>query len=100
MPKRRRIDEEWSAPAQKKRRLQFEHDLSLLSDELILKVMTYLPISDLAICQRFVYRPISNALLTSAGSVIVFNDLQATPNFGKRNITLVGSNHERCEYQA
>lgn len=48
------MDEEDSAPAQKKRRLHVSHDFSLLSDELILKVLAYLSISDLAICQRCV----------------------------------------------
>lgn len=56
MPKRRRVDEEHSAPAHKKRRLRFDYDLTLLSDELVLKVLTYLPISDLAICQRRVHQ--------------------------------------------
>jgi hypothetical protein len=54
MPKRRRSEEEDAAPARKKPRLRLDHDISLLSDELILKVLTYLPISDLAICQRYV----------------------------------------------
>lgn len=54
MLKRRRVEEEDPAPVRKKRRLRSYYDLSLLSDELILKVLTYLPISDLAICQRCV----------------------------------------------
>lgn len=54
MPKRRRIEEEHPYPAQKKPRLHLDYDLSVLSDELILKVLTYLPISDLATCQRCV----------------------------------------------
>ena len=59
MLKRRRNEEDDPAPAQKKPRLRFDYDLSLLSDELILKVLTYLPISDLATCQRFVNRSVS-----------------------------------------
>ena len=52
MPKRRRLEEESPARPVKKPRLRFDYDISLLSDELILKVLTYLPISDLATCQR------------------------------------------------
>jgi hypothetical protein len=56
MTKRKRFEEEHHhhAHPQKKSRIHFDHDISLLSDELIVKVLTYLPISDLATCQRCV----------------------------------------------
>ncbi|ERF77158.1 hypothetical protein EPUS_08462 [Endocarpon pusillum Z07020] len=56
MPKRRRLEEERPAQPAKKPRLRFDYDISLLSDEVILKILTYLPISDLATCQRLCHR--------------------------------------------
>lgn len=58
MSKRRRVEEDSPAPARKRQRLLFDYDLSTLSDELILKVLAYLPISDLALCQRWASHPV------------------------------------------
>jgi hypothetical protein len=56
MTKRKRPgDDEQECPSKRIRRESFSQlELSKLSDELVLKILTYLPIEDLAVAQRYV----------------------------------------------
>jgi hypothetical protein len=55
MTKRKRADDEEHQPPMKRARNEIfcQLDLSRLSDELVLKILTYLPIEDLAVAQRY-----------------------------------------------
>lgn len=56
MTKRKRADDVEPQPTSKRLRNEIFHQLELsrLSDELVLKILTYLPIEDLAVAQRYV----------------------------------------------
>ena len=86
MPKRRRLENDYPAPPRKKARLRFDYGFSLLSDELVLKVLSYLPVSELAVCQRCVPRTALKILLILSGSVVVFSDWPVTPKSGRKSI--------------
>jgi hypothetical protein len=73
MLKRRRVEDDHPGHVQKRCRLQYGYDFSLLSDELILKVLTYLPISDLAICQRCASRLVVLIIM------LICQNLQSSP---------------------
>jgi hypothetical protein len=59
MMKRKRSDEDEQQPPSKKVRndIVCQLKLSKLSDELVLKILTYLPVEDLAVAQRYVTLP-------------------------------------------
>ena len=56
MSKRVRVEDDLDdAPSPKRVRSSSTDRLSNLSDELILRVLGYLPVSQLVVCQRYVY---------------------------------------------
>jgi hypothetical protein len=64
MTKRKRPDNDGQQPPSKRIRCDAfcQLELSKLSDELVLKILTYLPIEDLAVAQRYAISSFLNQL--------------------------------------
>lgn len=62
MPKRSREEDVDAIRSVKRLRTNHPDRLSLLSDELLLRTLSHLPVPDLARCQRCAYRAYDKAL--------------------------------------